>query len=491
MAARTLSKSGRRWTASRPTAVLPPPAQPREICLELADNATARYNAVEFFGLTALRDPFSAAGRLAEQFTDQNRRLLSLLDVQATTEFNGRHVFLRLDSGNPIGAIPLIAPSSAQPDLGLVIQPRFPWDGLGPMLATMGWRVTPAPLKLPLLRRSERRVPPWVLSATILMRLRALLDRLERRFEMASENRSAPRGRVDWSGYATRSLARGQFLALPCRYPDLRDDRQLRGAIRFTLERQQQSLGTQRQHGSHVHRLLDVAAELLQRVQDVSAHRPTAVMIEAWQRRPLTSAAFHDGLRAVQWTVDDRGLAGLSDLEGIPWTLSMDAFFEAWIETVFGEVARRVGGHLRVGRKRETVRALRWSPGWVGGQQSLVPDFVLESDAFTMIIDAKYKRHWEEMSEPSRAEHRHDLLQVLAYANLAQQQRVIACLAYPCRPQTWEALRQRQALIQRTSINVGTRSIEVWLTALPMNASTDAVVSPLVELVRARMNLSW
>ena len=30
---------------------------------------------------------------------------------------------------------------------------------------------------------------------------------------------------------------------------------------------------------------------------------------------------FLEGLQAIDWTVDERGLAGLSDLEGILWTL--------------------------------------------------------------------------------------------------------------------------------------------------------------------------
>jgi hypothetical protein len=465
---------------------LPPPAPAREICLELIDNSTQRYDAVEFFGV-ASREPFSSAAKLCAQFAEQNRALLSSLGVRASTEFNGRSVALRLDSGNPVGAIPLLSPSSAQPDLGLVIQPRFPWSGIGPMLATMGWRVTPTPLKLPLLRRSERRVPPWVLSATVLTRLQALLDRLERRFEMTSEIRSAPRGRVDWAKYATASLPRANFLKLPCAYPDLLDDRQLRGAIRFSLERQQQSLNTQRQHGSPVHQLLDLAGALLERVRDAVPLRPSSTMLESWQRRPLTTSAFQEGLQAVEWTAEDRGLAGLSDLEGIPWKLSMDAFFEAWVESVFVRLGQQVGGRLRVGRTRETTHALRWSPGWRDAQRSLVPDLMLDLDGLSMIIDAKYKRHWEEMGEASREEHRRDLLQVLAYANLARAARVVACLIYPCRRETWESLWMRRALVQRSSLTVGARSIQVWLTAMPMNAAVEDVIAPLAESIREQL----
>jgi hypothetical protein len=88
-------------------------------------------------------------------------------------DYDGRQVLLHIDSGSAVGAVPLVSPISGRRDFGLVVQPRFPWKGIGPMLAEMGWLISPTPLRLPLLKRSERRVPPWVLSFMILARLKA------------------------------------------------------------------------------------------------------------------------------------------------------------------------------------------------------------------------------------------------------------------------------------------------------------------------------
>jgi len=98
---------------------------------------------------------------------------------------------------------------------------------------------------------------------------------------------------------------------------------------------------------------------------------------------------FINGVQAIEWTIDERGLAGLSDLEGIPWMMPMDQFFESWIETVFRVVAQRTGGQMRVGRKRETVHAVNWEPPYLGSQKSLVPDIWLEWESATLIVDAK------------------------------------------------------------------------------------------------------
>jgi 5-methylcytosine-specific restriction endonuclease McrBC regulatory subunit McrC len=120
-----------------------------------------------------------------------------------------------------------------------------------------------------------------------------------------------------------------------------------------------------------------------------------------------------------------------------------------------------------------------------------MPDVWLQWDNTTLIVDAKYKRHWEELQhswsraeEELREQHRNDLLQVLAYANLARTSKVIACLAYPCSPQSWASLRERGRLINRAELTVGSRSLHLWLTALPMATALERVVSPLVDEVR-------
>lgn len=451
----------------------------------MKDHSTSEFSAIKFFDLTGSRDPYSQAARLSDQFESQNRSLFSRLGVEVNTTFNGKDVGLRLSAGSTIGAVPLISPTRGTPDYGLVIQPRFSWRGIGPMLSDMGWRITPTPLRLPLLRRSERRVPPWVLSSMILMRLDALLKSLQRRFEIVSEHRIAPRGSVRWAEYATSSVSRGNLLSVPCVYPDLRDDASLKGAIRFTLERQLRSLQTQLQHGAHVHKLIELCNLLLRAVAGVPSIVPSSMNMKRWVRVPLRNEVFRDGLQAIEWTAEDRGLAGLSDLDGIPWEMPMDSFFEAFVETVLQGVSRRIGAQLRSGRNRETVHPIAWEPTLTNSQKALIPDFTMEWGNTTFIIDAKYKRHfeelemrsWTESDQVAREQHRIDLFQALAYANLSRKPRVVTCLAYPCERPLWDDLCRRGRLFHKSDVVAGDRSVSVWLTAMPMGASLETVVS--------------
>lgn len=458
-------------------------------CFEITDSSTTPIDAAFLLQGSAPRDPNPQIARLARQFVELNRGVLSQIGTTVAQQFDGRAVSLQLSAGTHIGAVPLTSPTTGQPDIGLTVRPRFEWSGLGPMLGEMGWRIVPASLALPLLPHS-RSTPRWVLSSIVLARMEALLKHVERRFEVVHEVRTAPRGSVDWTAYA-QDVARAQFLRVPCSFPDLRDDRDLRSAIRFTLESHLQSLDGQRSAGTFVLQLIQLFQDLARHVSDAPPRRPSPLQLDAWLRRSLSSGFMRPGIQAIEWTAEERGLGGLSDLQGLPWSMSMESFFEAWAEGVLSAVARRIGGIVRAGRLRQTITPLRWDPPYVGSQKFLLPDLVVERGDTTVIVDAKYKEHFEELQDRAwssvdevlRERHRADLLQVLAYANVATTLNVTVCLAYPCKQATWQSLKDRGRLFHRASLTAGERRIELVLTALPMGARMHDVAEPIASFL--------
>lgn len=474
---------------------MPPRRQSLELrktsFVDLEDNSEFSTSAVEFFRLEkiGLADPLAAAAKLAGQLINQNRKILDLARIGIISEFNGRQVLLRLTTGNTIGAIPLVSPLTGKPDYGVIIRPRFPWDGIGAMLGQMGWKVAPIPLTLSTFKGSERSIPPWVLSSMILLRISNLLKAIGPRFEVINETLTAPRGQVRWNQYASRSMPTGQFLSVPCTFPDLHRDRHLLGTIRYCLERVIEGLQSQVEHGAFVHRLIDLAQQLLFKVKDVPIFIPAPSQMEAWLRKPLKTDFYLDGLQALLWTIEKRGLAGASKLEGIPWIMEMEAFFEAWVETLFHSIARTTGGMMKAGRLHQTTRPIAWDPPYSGSQKSLVPDLWLQWGSTTLVVDAKYKRHFEELQTRSwgsieaewKEQHRNDLLQILAYANLAESRTIVSCLVYPCTPATWTYLKGSGRLFHKAEITVGMRALHLWMTAAPMKAAVDEVVAPIIR----------
>jgi len=214
--------------------------------------------------------------------------------------------------------------------------------------------------------------------------------------------------------------------------------------------------------------------------------------MQRWNTIPIRTEAFREGLRAIEWTIEERGLAGLSNLQGLPWIMPMEHFFEAWIETVAGDIVRNIGGQVKAGRKRETITPISWDPPFTGSQKYLLPDVIIERENDIIILDAKYKQHWEEINfhtwsrveEVIREQHREDLLQILAYSTLSDKRNITSCLVYPCQETTWRSMISRNRIFHKASLYAGNRKINLLLTAVPMTTDKTEAIKFLSEALR-------
>lgn len=487
-------KYSRTCNPSKVCSFSPVPDLPQSTVIELEDTSRTRVPASFLIDDSSTWGKEAKIGQLARQFLDRNAGLLQDFGMEGDVVYYGDAVSFAFETGHTTGALPLISPTTGQVNYGVLIRPRFGWQGVGRALLHTGWRKTPDLLSLPPLPQSDRQVPPWVLASTVLRRLDNLLDNLTREFQITQADRRRPRGRIRWGTYIKSRAARGRFLDVPCQYSELQDDEFLRGAIKFTLKKQRRSLERERGAGPMVIRLIEKCQRLLRKVQDApTLSVSTASMDQIRSNQPLQRDAFERGLEAIQWTVDERGLAGLGELTGLPWRLPMDEFFEAWIETVAERYCRLQGGSLQTGREHETVFPLSWDPPYLGSQSSLRPDFMIRRGRQSIILDAKYKSHWEElnvekwrgMHQALQEQHRADLLQVLAYANLTDVSRITTCLLYPCHKSTWESLAKRDRLVHRAELGAGDRTVELVLAAVSMEISPDEAVRAL-ETVASR-----
>ncbi len=455
--------------------------------LELLDSQTA-YLDTDFLSRNVRsRNVDAITAKLGHQFIHLNRDAFRQIGVHPEIYYTGDAVKLKLISGTQIGAVPLWSPVTYKPEFSLIIRPRFGWQGIGPVLSTTGWRILPSILNLPQLKISERRVPPWVLSSVVLSRLEQLIYQLSRRFEMTEQYKTAPKGTVNWTDYARTQIPNGRFLNLNCRFPELQDDMRIKAMIHFALLKQKESLTTQREHGVHVLQLLDYCNSLIQHVTDAYPERPTRLHLEHLQSSSFQIPAIHQGVEAINWTVEEKGLAGLGDLHGLPWTMSMETLFESYVEALVAQWVRKSGGTLRSGLQRETIMPLQWDPPFTGSQRYMLPDVMVERDDHLHIFDAKYKDHWEDLNtegwhnfeEEIRSRHREDLLQILAYASVPEHKHITCCLVYPCRKETWESLVERDRHVHRAEVAQADRRIELELRAVPFGV----VESTIGELI--------
>ena len=425
----------------------------------------------------------------AQNFLSANQPSFSALDIAPSLVADSDRISLQLRPGGSIGAVPFCSPTTRKIIGGIVVRPRFGWNDIGPLLHQIGWTASPQLLELPLVHVAANECPPWGLAGPILQRLRELLAVLTRGFRWCDEVRESPRGQILWGQYA-RNLGRGMVHHLPCRFPELGPDQFLRGMLRWGIQSVHRSLVGWADVDPIARRLTELALELLQQLSDAKPISPGRSDIDRLlMSTGLPPVALKRGLQALGWIVDERGLAGTAETDGLSWCLPMYEMFERWVEHLARLWAHSFGGRVRSGRNHETLVPIRWEHRGVRSLSSLVPDLVVEQGQRVWIIDSKYKSHfeelddrrWAEMGEELQSEHRHDVHQALAYAATRDAAEITTVLAYPMQLAPWQRLADRNRTVTAATIAAGSRKLRVALAGVPIQIPEIGFAQSLVE----------
>jgi hypothetical protein len=233
--------------------------------------------------------------------------------------------------------------------------------------------------------------------------------------------------------------------------------------------------------------LADVAARLIASIPE-GALFPSRRELESnlAKREALVGLALARGLQALGWLVDERGLGGGRELDGLAWTLKLDRLWELYVAAHVARVGRERGGQLYLGHKGQTVFPIHWTDPGLRSLGHLAPDIIVRRHDELRVVDAKYKSHfaeldesgWLRMADELRESHRADMHQVLAYAALFDVPKITATLVYPLRPATFEALRDRGRDIARAQLLHGGRQLTLELQGIPFGGrNTDTSVT--------------
>lgn len=434
--------------------------------------------------------------RLCDTFISYNAQVLDCYRIIARTYADRRDVLLTLETQNIIGAFPLRSPATGQWKHYMMIHPRQGWDDFGLMLSAMGMKKVPMLENLPLHQYSSRDIPTWVIASIIITRIEDLFKDLARKFQFTREYLSTPKGRIKWVEYITKQLPKMKVLQIPCDCSVIEDHKELMSFIRYTLDKIQEDLLNVKLAAPVVAQLLVRIGRLMRNVAQYIPMRPPVGRISPLLfGKNSPSIGFANGLEAIEWTNEDRGLAGDNEFAGLSWSLDVNEFFEAYVETIAEKITLLTGGMLKIGRNFETSIDIEWENDPGIAQRHLRPDFVIERDDETIILDAKYKGYWHLLDRHAwlhgesnemkiaRDSFRDDILQVLAYSTCFKSDKIKVCLVYPCTLAEYENLRDRGELHQKAF--VGERNVEVVRTLVPMSGDVDTPAHELSEYLLA------
>lgn len=315
----------------------------------------------------------------------------------------------------------------------------------------------------------------------MITRLADLLRSMRRGYSEREAVLRRPRGRILWDRYRSESLARGRWDRLPCRFPELESDPRLRRAIRWTLERIRRDLIRVGGSDRISTQLAKLAMQLIEGLSDVMPVMPARNDLDRFLGGGrLLDRVIRRGLEAMGWIVDERGLGGGRELDGLAWRLPLEQLWETYVEAVVRREVAIIGGDIKVGRLGQTVFPLQWSDPTHRTLGHLVPDVVVRRGRSIEIFDAKYKAHlaeldesgWHRFADEQRESHRADLHQVLAYASLYDAEDITATLVYPLRRDTWESLRGRGRDVSRAELLHGGRRVTLQLRGLAFGTAS-------------------
>jgi hypothetical protein len=367
---------------------------------------------------------------------------------------------VKLHPNHCIGAMPLLNPATRRVTAGILVEPRFRWPALGAVFNAIGFSVEPNLGGTSLVPGSAREVPPWILAGPVIERIEAMLRHCKRGFIEIEADKASPRGHIQWNKWIGENLPSGNWACFPCRFTEPDNDPELLAGARWTLKRLKEELSTVA--WTLPARYLLKRANELQSVLGMGlAHRPAV----GWAI-PGSSSWTMDGIEAMSWVAEERGLGGARTLDGLAWDLSIEAVWEAWVSSFAAELSKQIG--MVSSPFQSARRPLRWA-GQVRSMGALMPDVELRSAEKTIWIDAKYKAHmellrrkgWDGLSEEIRDAHRADLHQALAYASLADTPQVDTILIYP------QIIDDKRPIATVASITSGRRRVRLILASLP------------------------
>jgi McrBC 5-methylcytosine restriction system component len=421
---------------------------------------------------------------LAESFLRFNQSRLELFDCTAKAVISeSRQVSVRIDTGICIGALPLKAPSNGKLDFGLCITPKSGWGGIGNLLCDSQTLITPQLPRIGVLPKSDSQTPTWVISAIVLKRLEFFVLTLPKAFNSVLTQSTQPSGSIVWDRYIQQSLSVGRPDRLIIKQSVFQYTPHILSLLHVTANQHIQALN---KYGRRFERLL----HRFEKIRQLSKNAP-----QSWAPLDETISLARDeitleALDAMRWTRDNTGLGGIQALKGLAWKLDMQQTFEAWVATVVTEVGHKCGGRTKIGSLQQTLKPIVWHQS-TRTQNSLIPDVELFTHQSTLIVDAKYKDHWNAFHTGwyscgaiVKENHRNDLLQIIAYAASHSSPRKVGVLVYPCSIKEWEARLKSNQLFLRADVAPGNQvGVELVLTAIPFGVSAREIAQSWLKFM--------
>jgi hypothetical protein len=383
-----------------------------------------------FRGIALQKQWFKSAdkriiGQYLQKFISYNYESFEFIGVTPQIIGSDQNVSIVFRTTNYVGTVPLRSPDTGKQIGDFVVVPRYAdkdrYEGYIEILNLLGDEISPEIIdSLPLASGRNFRPPMYLEAAKFVSALEVLVKQPWRKFDRIEKKSNEPIGQINWSKYIANEYKVEQRLTFPTGKNILSELHKEYSQIRYVFDickKELMSANTPFRMKLKLKPKLDALEDKLY------LHLPlkTNAIKESFSDNPTIALAKKQANKILNFDLKD----------GTAWRVDFSDVFEKFVQYIFKEVAKELGGNFLTNYKLNGYSASSRN-AWE--LKHLEPDGILQKNEFLVFIDAKYKSHLYNKfssSELLKSDHRHDLHQILAYSSFSSDKSKFGILCYP------------------------------------------------------------
>jgi len=363
-------------------------------------------------------------GQYLQKFIDYNSELFKFLGVQPHIIGSDQNTTLTFRSSGFIGSIPLKASDTGKQIGDFIVMPRFTgrdrFEDYIEILNLLGTEISPEAIdSLPLASGKNFRPPLYLEAVKFIASLEKLIMRPWRKFDNLEKVSNQPIGQINWTKYINNEYKIENRLKFPVRTNILSEFHSEYAEIRYVFDICKSELlssNTPQRIKNTLRTKLSFLEELLYH------HKPKATNNIAirFSDSPLVKNCKEQANKILNFNLVD----------STAWRVDFSDVFEKFIQYIFREAAKEIGGRLYSNFKFQSRTSKHYS--WE--LKHIEPDAIFQKENVLVFIDAKYKSNLYnkfDQSEILKEDHRHDLHQIMAYSSFSKTDFKFGFLCYP------------------------------------------------------------
>ena len=393
-------------------------------------------------------------GQYLQKFISYNKDLFDFIGVQPKIEGTDQNTSLSFRSSSYIGSIPLRSSDTGKQIGDFVVMPRFTgrdrFEDYIEILNLLGTEISPEILdSLPLASGKNFRPPLYLEAIKFISALETLLLKPWRKFDNVERITDQPSGQVNWDKYLETEYKVESRLKFPVRKNILSEFHKEYSEIKYVFS---------------ICKLELLSSNTPQRIKLSLKPRLSSLEEKLYLHKPKKTNNIlirsSDPVNIKTCKEQANKILNFKLVDSTAWRVDFSDVFEKFVQYIFKEVAKEIGGKLLSNYKfhSTTSKNHNWE------LKHVEPDAIYQKEDVLVFIDAKYKSNLYNRysnSETLKDDHRHDLHQIMAYSSFSKTNLKYSFLCYPS-----EQLIPPQKIIYRNGINDITNTILIM--GIPM-----------------------